>query len=191
MTDRENLTPSARVPDQLPERGFYLRPETASDADFLLTLYLSFRWPELAETNWPDAGKRAFLVSQFQTQKQQYALTYSGLERLIIEAAATPVGRLYVLSTGKELRVVDISLLPAWRNHGIGSALLLQLGCEADSARKPLCLQVERHNPALRLYQRLGFQVRDTSGAYWALERPAAAGIGSHLRKNTRSSALC
>jgi GNAT superfamily N-acetyltransferase len=179
----ENLIPAASMPDELKKRGFYLRPETPSDADFLLTLYLSVRWPELAATHWPDASKRAFLASQFQTQKQQYGATYSGLERLIIEAASAPVGRLYFLSTEREIRVVDISLLPAWRNHGIGSALLQQLGCEADSARKPLCLQVELHNPALRLYQRLGFQVRDTSGPYWALERQALAAISFHLRE--------
>ncbi len=164
--------------------GFSLRPEIASDADFLLTLYLLVRWHELAETHWPDASKRAFLASQFQTQKQQYGATYSGLERLIIEAASGPAGRLYVLHTERELRVVDISLLPEWRNHGIGTALLLELGCEADHAQKPLCLQVERHNPALRLYRRLGFfQERDTSGAYLALARQPSPGISFHLRE--------
>jgi ribosomal protein S18 acetylase RimI-like enzyme len=190
----ENLAP-ASVPVELKDRGFCLRPETASDADFLLTLYLSVRWHELAVTNWPDASKRAFLVSQFQTQKQQYGVAYLGLERRIIEGASGPLGRLYLLSSEREVRVVDISLLAAWRNQGIGTALLLQLGCEADRARKQLCLQVELHNPALRLYQRLGFQARDTSGPYWDLERQAAPSsmLGKNPLKarNARESACC
>jgi len=151
--------------------GVSLRPETDGDAEFLLRLYLSVRWPELEAVNWPDEVKYSFLCDQFRIQTQQYGAYYPGLERWIVESDSGPIGRLYVHTTETEMRVVDISLLPECRGRGIGRALLEQAGCRADSLGKSLRLHVEQHNPALRLYRRLGFQVIDSTGLYWLLER--------------------
>ncbi len=57
----------------------------------------------------------------------------------------------------EELRLVDISLLPAHRGSGVGTELLRALQQEATTAGKPLRLSVARDNPARRLYARLGF----------------------------------
>jgi ribosomal protein S18 acetylase RimI-like enzyme len=75
------------------------------------------------------------------------------------------------MRTEEELRLVDISWLPEWRNLGVGTALLEQLGRQADALGMPLRLHVEKLNPALRLYRRLGFEERETGGLYWLLER--------------------
>jgi GNAT superfamily N-acetyltransferase len=163
-----------KAPQQLLDLGLQLRPEDSGDAEFLLDLYLSVRWPELECTHWPDAAKQAFLASQFQIQTQQYRAHYPGMERWVVESGAGPVGRLYLLATEEELRLVDISLLPEWRNRGVGTALLEQLGRQADALGMPLRLHVEEHNPARRLYRRLGFEERETSGLYWLLERVRA-----------------
>ena len=56
-----------------------------------------------------------------------------------------------------EIRIMDIALLPDWRNAGIGSRLLRSILAEADSAGAAVTLHVERWNPAKRLYDRLGF----------------------------------
>lgn len=81
-----------------------------------------------------------------------------------------PIGRLYVDRRADEIRVVDIALLPEHRRQGIGSALLENILAEAAAAHKPVRIHVEKFNPALRLYQRLGFhQVRDT-GVYFLME---------------------
>ena len=56
-----------------------------------------------------------------------------------------------------EIRLVDISLLPEFRNRGLGTSLLRDLFTEAEAAGKPLTIHVEKFNPAMRLYQRLGF----------------------------------
>jgi len=45
---------------------------------------------------------------------------------------------------------------PAYRNAGIGSALLHAVMAEATQAGKPVRIHVETQNPALRLYTRLG-----------------------------------
>lgn len=166
-----NSTRFSVLPQKLLNLGLRLRPEEDGDAAFLLSLYLSVRWPELDGTNWPDAAKQGFLSSQFQIQTKQYRAHYPGMERWVVESAAGPVGRLYLLHTEAELCVVDISLLPEWRNRGVGTVLLEQLGRQADAVGKPLRLHVEQHNPALRLYRRLGFEERETDSLYWLLER--------------------
>jgi len=157
------------VDGQVPD--FVLRPETVADEEFLRALYVSVRWDELVVTGWLDEAKIAFLTSQFQLQKQQYTTNYSALERWIVEHTDGPIGRLYIWRSDSELRVVDISLLPEWRGHGIGTGLLQELGRQADQYLLPLRLHVEQNNPVLRLYKRLGFETLDASGIYWLMER--------------------
>lgn len=51
------------------------------------------------------------------------------------------------------------------RGRGVGTALLTGLAARARSQGHPrLSLSVERENPALRLYRRLGFRRVDTAG---------------------------
>ena len=45
---------------------------------------------------------------------------------------------------------------------------------EADADGKSVTIHVERMNPALRLYERLGFSVAEDKGVYLFLERPPA-----------------
>jgi ribosomal protein S18 acetylase RimI-like enzyme len=73
-----------------------------------------------------------------------------------------------------EIRIVDIALLPDYRGNGIGTALLRDLFSEADAAGKTVTIHVERFNPALRLYERLGFALAEDKGVYLFLERPPA-----------------
>jgi ribosomal protein S18 acetylase RimI-like enzyme len=82
-----------------------------------------------------------------------------------------PAGRLYVRRGDREIRIVDIALLPERRGNGIGTSLLRDLLAEADATGKSVTIHVERFNPALRLYERLGFAVAEDKGVYLFLER--------------------
>ncbi len=84
-----------------------------------------------------------------------------------------PAGRLYVARWPGEIRVMDIALLPEFRGRGIGSRLLRAIIEEAESSRCAVSIHVERMNPALSLYERLGFRLREDKGVYLLLERPA------------------
>jgi ribosomal protein S18 acetylase RimI-like enzyme len=87
---------------------------------------------------------------------------------------AAPAGRFYVHRGESEIRIIDIALLPEHRGNGIGSALLRALLSEADAGGKSVTIHVERLNPALRLYKRLGFALAEDKGVYLFLERPPA-----------------
>ncbi|MBL8233277.1 MAG: GNAT family N-acetyltransferase [Bryobacterales bacterium] len=146
-----------------------LRPRTPEDHEFLRTLYASTRTEELAHVPWPAETKQAFLAEQFRLQTLHYDQHYPNAQFLVIESAAdgVPVGRLYLCPFGaEEMRLMDIALLPEWRSHGIGGALLRDLLESARKEGRKVTCHVEFNNPALRLYQRLGFQPVERRGAY-------------------------
>lgn len=153
-----------------------LRPATDDDLPFLLRLYASIRAEELAGADWPAEQKEAFVRLQFEAQHAWYHENYTDTSWEVVEVDDVPAGRLYVARWPNEVRIVDISLLPEHRGKGLGGALLEAVFADADEAGKPVSIHVERFNPALRLYTRLGFALREDKGVYLLLERPVGGG---------------
>jgi ribosomal protein S18 acetylase RimI-like enzyme len=163
------VTPDTETP-QGSDAAIALRPIHPDDYRFLLALYASTREHELAALPWEDGQKAAFVQMQFDAQHAQYQEHYAGAAFDIILVNGQPAGRLYVAGKEEETRIVDIALLPAYSNRGIGTILLLGLQSEAAVAGKPLRIHVERFNPALRLYERLGFKQIADRGVYLFME---------------------
>jgi ribosomal protein S18 acetylase RimI-like enzyme len=143
-----------------------LRPITPADISFLAGVYASTRAEELAVTGWSDEDKAVFCRRQFDAQSAHYGENYPGASLQIIERDGTSIGRLYVAHWEREIRIMDITLLPKSRGSGIGTKLLRGLQEEARSAGKSLTIHVERFNRALQLYQRLGFKQTEDKGVY-------------------------
>ena len=154
-----------------------LRPATRGDWVFLERVYAGTRADELALTGWSEEQKAQFCAAQFAAQDDYYRQHYAKAQFLVIERDGVPAGRLYVDRWENEIRIVDISLLPEQRGAGIGTGLLQALQAEAAAAGKVLSIHVERFNPALALYQRLGFQVREDKGVYLLMEWRAGASL--------------
>ena len=152
-----------------------LRPAVDADRPLLFELYAASRADELARVAWSDEQKTAFLEHQFQAQDADYKERRPDAEFLVVEWDGEPVGRLYRTMldgpNGRELRVMDIALLPQWQGRGIGSSLLEDVIAEADRAGVPVTLHVERWNRAVKLYERLGFVERGRSDVHLLLER--------------------
>jgi ribosomal protein S18 acetylase RimI-like enzyme len=147
-----------------------LRPAQAEDVDFLSSVYAATRSEELALTDWSDAQKSAFCRQQFEAQDSHYRTHYPTAEYLVITSGTESIGRLYVDRWEKEIRVMDIAILPPYRGLGIGTQLLRKLQDEARAVGKPLSIHVEKFNPALRLYERLGFRSAEDRGIYLLLK---------------------
>jgi ribosomal protein S18 acetylase RimI-like enzyme len=143
-----------------------LRLATDADYDFMRVLYHSTRAEEMLHFPFDDSQKNAFLDWQFSMQWKHYAEHYPTCERSIIEVDGVAAGRLYVDRWKVEIRVVDIALLPEFRDRGIGAALMREVMEQARAANKQVSIHVEVFNPARALYDRLGFVEVDTSGAY-------------------------
>lgn len=161
-----------------------LRPITDADLPFLRRLYGSTRTEELTAVPWSDAEKEVFLDMQFQAQHSHYQTHYAQSRFDVIEEAGQPIGRLYVDRRPDEIRIVDIALLPSHRNRGIGTSLLTDLLAEGQRTGLPVTIHVERFNPALDLYRRLGFRGLNDLGVYllmsWQPEQTAVSRSSTH-----------
>jgi GNAT superfamily N-acetyltransferase len=147
------------------------RPIRPEDQEFLCRLYASTREEELAQTDWSPEQKAAFLRQQFEAQHQHYQKYYpNGRFDLILDQGGEPIGRLYVEEWPSQFRLIDVALVPERRNGGLGSRLLHDLMAEAAAAGKALTIHVECFNPALRLYERLGFRKIEDKGVYQLME---------------------
>jgi ribosomal protein S18 acetylase RimI-like enzyme len=151
-----------------------VRPEQPQDEAFLFELYASTRQEELDAWGWPSEMRSAFLALQFKAS-QGHHHAFPDAEFKIVLLDGVNAGRLIINRTREELRVVDISLLPQFRNSGLGSALLQRIFGEAAASKKPLRLKVLRRNRAARLYQRLGFVKTSDSEMYLEMEWRAPA----------------
>lgn len=147
-----------------------LRTVVPEDEPFLLRVYSSTRADEMALVPWNDAQREAFVRMQFNAQQHHYQSHFPGALHQIIEQSGQPVGRLYVLRADDAIRILDITVLPEFRNAGIGTRLLKDLINEASVAGKPLQIHVENYNPSLRLFARLGFRQVEESGFHLLMQ---------------------
>jgi GNAT superfamily N-acetyltransferase len=128
--------------------GISYRAEMAGDLPFVAALYATTRAEELAATGWPETMKSAFLEQQHRAQHAHYRAVHPD---------------------GEWLLIVDISLLPAARGGGLGTAILTDL---LAAETRPAQLHVELTNPARRLYERLGFELVETQAFRARMIRP-------------------
>jgi ribosomal protein S18 acetylase RimI-like enzyme len=115
----------------------------------------------------------AFVRMQFDLQDRHYLAAFPDAERSIVEQGGRPIGRLYVHRDEDEIRILDVALLPEFRGHGIGGGLLADLVDEGRRSGRPVRIHVESKNPAMSLYERLGFIRVANEGVYVLMERPA------------------
>jgi ribosomal protein S18 acetylase RimI-like enzyme len=140
------------------------------DEAFLFDLYASTRAQELEALPWNDDQRRSFLKMQFFAQNQDYHRRFpEGVHELMLWDGV-PAGRLYVARSEKEIRILDISLMPEYRNQGIGSWIMQELLNEASETKRPVRIYVEHDNPYRGIFDRYGFTNVEDIGSHLLLE---------------------
>ena len=148
-----------------------LRPVRDADQEFLIGVYANSRAAELAQVDWDDSQKDAFIRWQYALQKQEYDTRYPSARYEIILVDGTPAGRIWVGTDEKQIRLLDIALLTEFQGRGVGTVLLRQLMDEATRSNKALRHMVFMLNDnAHRLYERLGFKTIEDVGGYLHME---------------------
>lgn len=103
------------------------------------------------------------LEQQWQLQQRFLSGQYPEARTEIVLLGGRPVGVMRWHEGAAVIRLLEIGLEQHYRGRGLGERLLSGLIQHADQQGKALELAVMRHNPALRLYQRLGFSVLSDS----------------------------
>ncbi len=160
------------------------RPSLTEDSAFILELYASTSEAELLSLGWTLAKQRTFIIMQAQTEEWNRARLYPGLERLTICVDGVPAGRMLISISESVLHVVDLSLLPQYRGHGIGTQLLGEIMVEARAARIPLQVKVHKESQAVRFFERLGFGTPVPDGLFLELTwMPPLTAVGPETRE--------
>jgi len=136
-----------------------LRRKDENDSDFLFKLFGEIKIAELNAGSWPQQMQDQLIQMQFTAFEQSVKNEYPFSEDYIILHDSERAGRLQINKEVDHIRVINISLLPAYRNKGIGSGILKKIIQEAESANKPVLLEVDKVNTAVNLYRRLRFEV--------------------------------
>lgn len=154
-----------------------LRPVSEEDREFLFQVYAATRSEELKLVSWDEAKKDEFLRMQFAAQDTYYRDHYRSAFFWVVLFDGRPCGRLYIDRWNTEIRIMDVALLPDYRNRGVGTALLSHIIEEGRRLGLPVTIHVEHYNPALRHYQRLGFIPVRENGVYllmrWSAGQPS------------------
>lgn len=148
-----------------------LRAVEEKDASFIEAVYRTTREAELNLTNWSEYQKSAFISMQSAAQLSDYKTKFPAAKFQVIIYNNKDAGRFYTGENETEIRLLDITVLPKFRGKGIGTELLKRLIIRSNKVQKKISLHVIASNPALKLYQRLGFIHINNDGRYYYMER--------------------
>jgi ribosomal protein S18 acetylase RimI-like enzyme len=167
-----------RLKEDCPQDALSLRPVRTDDEGFLLQVYSSTREDEISKLPWDNDQRNSFMQMQFAAQRADYSRRFPEGEHLIIILKDRRAGRLYLARSKDEIRILDIALLPEYRNRGIGSFIIEELRQEASESGRPVRIYVEQNNRALNLFDRDGFIIVQDIGSHFLLEwRPQPSNV--------------
>jgi GNAT superfamily N-acetyltransferase len=137
----------------------YLRPCTEADDAFVYDVFCTTWESEVAALPNQNLAQHVLRIQHI-AQERRFAARYPEYQRYIVLHDGEPAGRLYVHETDSTMHVVDLTLMPASRDQGIGTRLFHDLFRHAEAAGQSITLQVERRNErATMLYTALGFDL--------------------------------
>lgn len=152
-------------------KAISFRPINENDLPFLFQVYADTRQDEFKNIGWIPEQIDSFLRMQFNLQHKQYLENYQQATFEIILWNEIQIGRLYVNRTNDDIRIIDIALLSQYRHQGIGSRIIMNLITESEEKKIPLSLHVEQNNPAMGLYEKLGFVKIKSVSIYYFMKR--------------------
>ena len=78
-------------------------------------------------------------------------------------------GYVYYKEEGTKIIVYVFTLLPEYRNNGLGSLILQDFIKKADEINKPIFLDTFKSNPAKKFYEKNGFVIVDENHSHYIL----------------------
>lgn len=100
-------------------------------------------------------------------QRENFTKTFNLDDGEIIVFEGKDVGYFWVIEKESEVLLASIRILPEFQNKGIGRRIIKKL---IGKSAKPVVLQVLKVNPARRLYERLGFVIKEETKTHYIMK---------------------
>jgi ribosomal protein S18 acetylase RimI-like enzyme len=131
----------------------------AEDSLFLDALYRESR-PDLLALPLAPSAIEQMIAMQRGSQSAGVKQIYPNAQDWLLCWHQELVGRLLLDMGRDDIRLIDIAVAPAWRNHGFASSVLEALQAHAARTNQSISLAVQCDNlVASRVYRRAGFSV--------------------------------
>jgi ribosomal protein S18 acetylase RimI-like enzyme len=137
----------------------YLRACTEADDAFVYDVFCTTWESEVAALPNQNLAQHVLRIQHI-AQERRFASRYPHHERYVVVENGEPAGRLYVQHADETMHVIDLTLMPRFRDRGIGTRLFHDLFEVAAREDTSVTLRVERRNErATELYSALGFRL--------------------------------
>lgn len=141
---------------------YALRPSTPEDFEFVYQLNEQAMRPYIEPMRgWNEAAERQDVQQWFRP----------GHDKIIV-VQGEDAGIVAIEQRPDTLHLRLLELLPAYQRQGIGTAIITKLLQQAQTANLTVTLGVLKHNPARRLYERLGFVVTGETEIKYRMSAP-------------------
>ncbi len=137
-----------------------LRPAFASDFDYCKRLYFD-GVERIAEELHLDRAAQLAGLRQYWVETGVRIITFDGLDVGWPQTSVQDAG----------LFISQLFVDAPFRGRGIGTEVMNRAIAGANSANQAFVLAVVKINPALRLYERLGFRITDEDDRKYYLKR--------------------
>lgn len=143
------------------------------DERFRLQLFVTSREREFSAL--PDEIRSRLAMQQYESYLSGIRASHPEAQHLVFSLpdAAHPApaaGMISLAECGDHLLVIDMAVLPHFRNRGIGALVLEAVMDMCRKTGQVMRGSVTPYNPARRLYARIGIKELDADHAYIPLE---------------------
>jgi ribosomal protein S18 acetylase RimI-like enzyme len=151
-----------------PETRFSFRSARPQDFDYCAQFYFAAMNETIRELNIDMTAHAAGFRQRWQPTQV-----------LIITLDGDDIGWLQTTTQNDSLFVAQLFVAAAFQRQGIGTEVMNHVIREAAGAGQAVTLGVVKTNPALRLYERLGFQITHEDDRKFYMRRGPAASMSN------------
>jgi ribosomal protein S18 acetylase RimI-like enzyme len=142
------------------------RPAHTRDFDYCASLYFAGMETTIRDLKLDRIAQAAGL-------RQQWDVT----QVRIITFGDDDIGWLQSATRGDDFFLAQLFVDGGFQGRGIGTEVMRRLIAEAAQTGRGMTLSVVKSNPALRLYQRLGFHITDEDDRKFHMRRDPGTGL--------------
>lgn len=137
----------------------YLRPCTEADNAFVYDVFCTTWEHEVAALPNQNLAQHVLRIQHI-AQERRFESHYPSHQRYVVLVDGEPAGRLYVHESDSVMHVIDLTLMPQFRDHGVGTRIFRDLFTHAAQEGQTISLRVARRNErATDFYTSIGFRL--------------------------------